>query len=124
MFGYDVARTARIMPIANLLPEIIDLYSAGEIDDAQAFTTQSGMETFHPLAADADVPSEDVALAQGECALALGRIDGLLVGLSAGEERLFCARLLREVRREVRREVLRSALAKAGVADAELCFNA
>jgi ParB-like chromosome segregation protein Spo0J len=36
MFGYDVARTARIMRIANLHPEIMDLYSAGEIDDAQA----------------------------------------------------------------------------------------
>lgn len=36
MFGYDVGRTARIMRIANLHPEIMDLYSAGEIDDAQA----------------------------------------------------------------------------------------
>ncbi|MCW2339107.1 ParB-like chromosome segregation protein Spo0J [Sphingobium sp. B2D3A] len=36
MFGYDVARTARIMRIANLHPEIMDLYSAGEISDAQA----------------------------------------------------------------------------------------
>lgn len=36
MFGYDVSRTARIMRIANLHPEIMDLYSAGEIDDAQA----------------------------------------------------------------------------------------
>ncbi|MCW2406923.1 ParB-like chromosome segregation protein Spo0J [Sphingobium sp. B1D7B] len=36
MFGYDVARTARIMRIANLHPEIMDLYSAGEITDAQA----------------------------------------------------------------------------------------
>ncbi|MCW2393510.1 ParB/RepB/Spo0J family partition protein [Sphingobium sp. B11D3A] len=36
MFGYDVARTARIMRIANLHPEIMDLYSAGELSDAQA----------------------------------------------------------------------------------------
>lgn len=36
MFGYDVARTARIMRIANLHPEIMDLYSAGEIGDAEA----------------------------------------------------------------------------------------
>jgi ParB-like chromosome segregation protein Spo0J len=36
MFGYDIARTARIMRIANLHPEIMDLYSTGEIDDAQA----------------------------------------------------------------------------------------
>lgn len=36
MFGYDVSRTARIMRIANLHPEIMDLYSAGQIDDAQA----------------------------------------------------------------------------------------
>jgi ParB-like chromosome segregation protein Spo0J len=36
MFGYDVSRTARIMRIANLHPDIMDLYSAGQIDDAQA----------------------------------------------------------------------------------------
>lgn len=36
MFGYDVARTARIMRIANLHPEIMTFYSEGEIDDAQA----------------------------------------------------------------------------------------
>ncbi|SEK03500.1 Chromosome segregation protein Spo0J, contains ParB-like nuclease domain [Sphingobium sp. AP50] len=36
MFGYDVARTARIMRIANLHPEIMALYSTGEIDDGQA----------------------------------------------------------------------------------------
>jgi ParB-like chromosome segregation protein Spo0J len=36
MFGYDVARTARIMRLANLHPEIMALYSAGEIEDAQA----------------------------------------------------------------------------------------
>jgi hypothetical protein len=74
------------------------------------------MEPFHPLAADADVPPEDVAIAQAECALALGRLDGLLAGLPQSEERLFCAGLLRTV--------LLSALAQAGFADAELRFNA
>ncbi|EIZ77160.1 hypothetical protein WSK_4299 [Novosphingobium sp. Rr 2-17] len=74
------------------------------------------MERFHPLAADADISPEDLALTQAECALALGRLDGLLVGLSASEERLFCAGLLRAV--------LLSALAQAGFADAELRFNA
>jgi hypothetical protein len=42
------------------------------------------MERFHPLAADTDVPPEELALAQGECALALGRLDGLLAGLKIG----------------------------------------
>lgn len=74
------------------------------------------MEAFHPLAADADLPPEAVAIAQAECALALGRLDGLLAGLTDAEERLFCAGLLRAV--------LLAALAQAGFADAELYFNA
>jgi hypothetical protein len=74
------------------------------------------MERFHPLAADADIPPEDLALTQAECALTLGRLDGLLVGLTANEERLLCAGLVHRV--------LRSALAQAGFADAELYFNA
>jgi len=36
LFGFDAARTARIMRLANLAPEIMALYAAGEIDDAQA----------------------------------------------------------------------------------------
>lgn len=36
MFGYDAARTARIMRLANLAPEIMALYIGGEIEDAQA----------------------------------------------------------------------------------------
>ena len=75
-----------------------------------------GMERFHPLAADTDAPPEELALAQGECALALGRLDGLLAGLTDTEKRLFCVGLLREV--------LLSALAQAGFADAEHQFNA
>lgn len=74
------------------------------------------MEPFHPLAADADVPSAELALAQAACAFALGRLDGLLAGLTDSEKRLLCAALLREV--------LLSALAQAGFADAELRFNA
>jgi len=74
------------------------------------------MAPFHPLAADADVPSEELALAQAECALALGRLDGLLAGLTDTEKRLFCVSLVREA--------LLSALAQAGFADTELRFNA
>ena len=74
------------------------------------------MAPFHPLAADADVPCEELGLAQAECAFALGRLDGILAGLTDIEKRLFCVGLLREV--------LLSALAQAGFTDAELRFNA
>jgi len=74
------------------------------------------MERFHPLAADADISPEELALTQAECALALGRLDGLLAGLTETEERLFCVGLLRTM--------LLSALAQSGFADAELRFNA
>src|SRR3546814_19274231 len=73
------------------------------------------MERFHPLAADTDVPPEELALAQGECALALGRLDGLLASLTDIEKRLFCVGLLREV--------LLSSLAQAGFADAAQRFH-
>lgn len=36
VFGFDVTRVARIMRLANLHSEIMDLYSAGKISDAQA----------------------------------------------------------------------------------------
>lgn len=75
-----------------------------------------GMERFHPLAADTDVSPEELSLAQGECALVLGRLDGLLAGLTDTEKRLFCVGLLRDV--------LLSALTQAGFADAEHRFNA
>jgi hypothetical protein len=81
-----------------------------------AFTTHTGMEAFHPLAADADAPIEEVALAQAECALALGRFDGLLTGLPPAETALFGMSLLRAV--------LLAALAQAGFADAEWRFDA
>lgn len=75
-----------------------------------------GMERFHPLAADTDAPPEALGQAQAECALALGRLDGLLAGLTDTEKRLFCVGLLRDV--------LLSALTQAGFADAEHQFNA
>lgn len=87
-----------------------------EVVQCFPFYYTSHMQPFHPLAADADISSEELAHAQAECALALGRLDGLLAGLLESEERLFCAGLLRTV--------LLSALAQAGFADAELCFNA
>ena len=73
------------------------------------------MEPIHPLAADTDASPEELALAQGECAFALGRLDGLLTGLSPAENALFCTGLLRAV--------LLSALSQAGFADAELRFD-
>lgn len=36
MFAYPADRVGRIMRLANLAPEIMDLYAKGEIDDAQA----------------------------------------------------------------------------------------
>jgi len=81
-----------------------------------AFNYTLGMEPFHPLAADADVPSEELALAQAECALALGRLDGLLAGLAEADEAPFCLALLRAV--------LLTSLTQGGFADAELRFNA
>ncbi len=80
------------------------------------FHYTSRMAPFHPLAADADVPCEELGLAQAGCAFALGRLDGLLVSLTDIEKRLFCVGLLRAV--------LLSALAQAGFTDAELRFNA
>lgn len=74
------------------------------------------MEAFHPLAADADVSPEELAEAQAACALALGRLDGVLTGLTDPERQLFCVGLLRDV--------LLSALTQAGFADAGHQFNA
>lgn len=73
------------------------------------------MEPFHPLASDADADPGDVAEAQARCALALGRLDGLLTGLSAPEKALFSWTLLRQV--------LLGALTQAGFAEAELGFD-
>lgn len=73
------------------------------------------MESFHPLAGDADADPGEVAEAQARCALALGRLDGLLAVLSAPEKALFCWTLLRQV--------LLGALAQAGFAEAELRFD-
>jgi hypothetical protein len=68
-----------------------------------------------PLASDTDAPGQELAQAQAECALALGRLDGLLAGLSADEKSLFCMMLLREA--------LLSALSQAGFLDAHLRFD-
>jgi len=73
------------------------------------------MERFHPLAGDRDLAPEDLACAEAECALALGRLDGLLAGLTIPEKALFCAGLLRAL--------LLSSLAQAGFADAEIRFD-
>lgn len=75
-----------------------------------------GVEPFHPLADDTDAPREELALTQAECAFALGRLDGLLVGLTPPEKQLFSVALLREV--------LLAALAQAGFPDAALRFDA
>ncbi len=74
------------------------------------------MRPLHPLADDSDETAEEVGLAQAECALALGRLDGLLAGLTPPEKQLFCVSLVRET--------LLSALAQAGFTDAALRFNA
>lgn len=74
------------------------------------------MEPPHPLADDEDAPPEALAIAQTDCAFALGRLDGLLAGLTETETRLFCVALVRAV--------LGSALAQSGFADADLRFNA
>lgn len=74
------------------------------------------MQPFHPLAADTDVPSEDLTLAQAECALVLGRLDGQLAGLADDEKALFCMALLREI--------LFTSLTQGGFGDTELRFNA
>lgn len=73
------------------------------------------MDRHHPLASDGDVSDQEVGRAQAECSFALGRLDGLLSGLSADENSLFCMKLLRET--------LLSALMRAGFGDAELRFD-
>lgn len=55
-------------------------------------------------------------MAADKCALALGKLDGLLVGLTEAQERLFCAGLLRAT--------LLAALTQAGFLDAPLRFDA
>lgn len=80
-----------------------------------AFYYTLHMEPFHPLASDADADPGAVTEAQGRCALALGRLDGLLAALTADEKILFCWTLLRAT--------LLGALTQAGFADAELRFD-
>jgi hypothetical protein len=73
------------------------------------------MVAHHPLASDADATDHELAQAQAECALALGRLDGLLTGLAPDEASLFCMRLLRLT--------LISALEQAGFIDTEMRFD-
>ncbi|WP_103727530.1 hypothetical protein [Novosphingobium sp. HII-3] len=73
------------------------------------------MSCFHPLASDADAADAEVGNAEGACAWALGRLDGLIASLSAIEAALFGAALLRET--------LLHALLQAGFEDAQLRFD-
>lgn len=73
------------------------------------------MEIFHPLASDNDLPGEDVAASEARCSLALGRLDGMLIGLTPNEKCLLSWALLRST--------LLGALIQAGFSDADLRFN-
>ena len=53
------------------------------------------MDPLAEFALDDDASAEDAALAEATCALALGRLDGLVAGLSDDEKALFCMHLLR-----------------------------
>jgi len=79
------------------------------------FHYTSDMEPFHPLTSDVDADPLAVGESQAACALALGRLDGLLDGLNEDEKRLFCWTLLRQT--------LLGALVQAGFADAEMRFD-
>lgn len=73
------------------------------------------MDTLEFLSGDVQVDPADIAQAQGSCALALGRLDGLLTGLTKAEERLFCWALLRST--------LLHALRQAGFEGGEQTFD-
>jgi hypothetical protein len=74
------------------------------------------MERIHPLASDHDAKTEEVGASEATCAMLLGRLDGLLSGLTDPEKRLFCWYFLRTS--------LLSALTRSGYADAEHRFDA
>ena len=75
----------------------------------------SGMEPLAAFAPDDDATGEDAALAEARCALALGRLDGLVCGLSPDEKTFFCMGLVRRT--------LVGALLQSGFTDAEMRFN-
>lgn len=74
-----------------------------------------GMEPLTAFAPDDDAPAEDAALTEAKCALVLGRLDGLVAGLSNDEKTLFCMHLLRRT--------LIAALLQSGFTDAEMLFE-
>ncbi|GGN46385.1 hypothetical protein GCM10011349_13490 [Novosphingobium indicum] len=73
------------------------------------------MEPLTAFAFDDDASAEEAALAEATCALALGRLDGLVAGLSGDEKTLFCMHLLRRA--------LIAALLQSGFTDAEMRFE-
>lgn len=73
------------------------------------------MNPLGAFAPDDDASAEDAALAEATCALALGRLDGLVAGLDGGEKTLFCTHLLRRT--------LIAALLQSGFTDAEMLFD-
>ncbi|AKM12170.1 hypothetical protein AB433_18695 (plasmid) [Croceicoccus naphthovorans] len=73
------------------------------------------MEPLTAFTLDDDAPAEDAALTEASCALVLGRLDGLVAGLSDDEKTLFCMHLLRRT--------LIAALLQSGFTDAEMRFD-
>lgn len=73
------------------------------------------MEPLTAFAYDDDASAEDAALAEATCALALGRLDGLVAGLSGEEKTLFCMHLLNRT--------LIAALLQSGFTDAQMLFD-
>ena len=73
------------------------------------------MEPLTAFAFDDDASAEDSALAEASCALALGRLDGLVAGLSNDEKTLFCMGLFRRT--------LIAALLQSGFTDAKMRFD-
>ncbi|PEQ12538.1 hypothetical protein B2G71_11800 [Novosphingobium sp. PC22D] len=73
------------------------------------------MDPLAEFALDDDASGEEAALAEASCALVLGRLDGLVAGLSDDEKTLFCMHLLRKT--------LITALLQSGFTDAEMRFD-
>ena len=73
------------------------------------------MEPLAEFALDDDASGEEAALAEASCALVLGRLEGLIAGLSGDEKTLFCMHLLRKT--------LIAALLQSGFTDTEMRFD-
>ena len=73
------------------------------------------MEPLAEFALDDDASGEEAALAEASCALVLGRLEGLVAGLSGNEKTLFCMCLLRRT--------LIAALLQSGFTDAKMRFD-